>query len=91
MGGVSPDQARLTGRRQGEEVSTDVTRGQANRTQAGDHHMRQVLTNAPSQSERLKRVGCHVGGLRDKSNFAMYDAHPFNSRLPQGTTRLKCL
>src|SRR6201996_616087 len=68
---VGADEARLAGRRDRPDIAADVQRRQAEPTQAGNHHMREILADAALALERLHRLSPDVGRFRVIGEIAL--------------------
>src|SRR6266576_1394489 len=61
MRSVGAGEFRFSGRGKGFEISTDIACRQAERTQAGDHQLGEILTDSASDRKKLLN-GSHHGG-----------------------------
>ena len=68
---IRPLEARFAGRRIGAQEAADIARRDAERAQAGDHGVGEVLADAPPAPEGLQRRRVHFSRLRVERHVPM--------------------
>ena len=87
MGCVGAFQARLSFRRQRADVTADIGCGQAESTQAGNHDVGEILTDAAALLEGLRERGSHVRRLGIVAEITADAAHEFGRRVQHRASR----
>src|SRR5271167_1009594 len=84
--GVGAYQTRLAWRRHCSQITTDVTRRQAKRSQASDLQMSEVLAHAAALFEESLNGGRDLGGLLVKAEILWDSAREIENRCQQWTS-----
>ena len=87
VGCVATYQARLAGRWTGQQVTADITRRQADRAQAGDHDVGEVLAHPFALRQRFERRCCDLGAFALVGEVVMDAVHQIQRGREQAGTR----